>query len=524
MSERGDLVAIYGAIDEYVKREPERLAPLVSDFLVAYEDPKAVGWFDDLKAWSARFAPPFPEPLAALERLATPPESGRLAARRLLVMAALHRVAQATDDSPDSALEQLLARTLQVDGIARTPEADEPTVFKLVTNPDFFGSINDWAQMINAGVAMEVLDEALQVQAFIAPCTSWLVDVLTPGDPFPATELRTSFFIDKVTLAQASEVLEPSNWPGCDTFWVVMQRLSEDTDHTRHYHEVVSLDRNDPFNTWTAEAYLRFKPKNWTGGASVTYGLEPGIPNPQIDVDQGGLFVKEQGTGVVVDTTKRIRFTYPFNGPSLSVTMCALGYADQAEELVLCCARNHGGTPSVNTPSSGGTPSALPTSGGSTGPPPKPEDDAGARLKQTIDECMTAYKASYDKIQARKYKPDDFVSDMASSWRRYVRGAAAALELALKATTACGTAPCPPSGGTPSGGTPSGGTPSGGTPSGGTPSGGTPSGGTPSGGTPSGGTPSGGTPPHQPPPHQPPPHQRPPGPPAPPQTARGEAN
>jgi hypothetical protein len=444
MSERGDLVAIYGAIDDLVKRDPQGRAPAVADFLVAYQDPDAVGWFDELKAWNARLAPPFPEPQAALERLATPPESGRLAARRLLVMAALHRVLQATDDSPDPALEQLVVRTLQVEGIARRPDADEPTVFNLVTNPDFFGSINDWAQMINAGVEMEVLDEALQVQAFIAPCTSRLVDVLTPGDPFPATELRTSFFIDKVKLAQASEVLEPSNWPGCDTFWVVMQRLSEDADHTRHYHEVVSLDRNDPFKTWTAEAYLRFKGQNWTGGASVTYGLEPGIPNPQIDVDQGALVVQERGTGVLVDTTKRIRFTYPFNGPSLNLTMCALGYADQAEELVLCCAKKYGGTPSVNTPSGASTP---------------PADDAGARLKQTIDECMTAYKASYDKIQARKYKPDDFVSDMASSWLRYVRGAAAALELALKATTACGTAPCPPQGPAPPHQTPPGSTP-----------------------------------------------------------------
>ena len=242
-------------------------------------------------------------------------------------------------------------------------------------------------------------------------------------------------------------MLDPSKWPECDHFWVVMKLLSEDPDHTRHYHEVVSLDRDHPFQMWTAEAYLRFKRQDWTGGASVTYSLEPGIPNPQIDVDQGALVVQEKGTGVLVDTTKRIRFTYPFNGPSLKLTMCALGYADQAEELVLCCARDNGGA-SVHTPS-----------GGSTGPPPQPADDAGARLKQTIDECVTAYKASYDKFQARKYTPDAFACDVASSWFRYVRGAAAVLELALKTTTACATAPCPPPGPKPPHQTPPGPTP-----------------------------------------------------------------
>jgi hypothetical protein len=433
MSERGDLVAIYGAVDGLVKRDPERLAPVASQFLVAYQDPSAVGWYDDLTAWSARFAPPFPDPQAAFETLATPPESGRLAARRLLVMTALHRVAQPTADSPDSALAQQIARTLQVEGIARTLHGDGPTVYDLITDPDVFGSIRDWAQMINQGVAMGVLNEALQVQAFMAPCTARLVDVPTPGDPFPATELRTSFKIDNVTLAQASEFLEPANWPGCDSFWVVMQFLSEDADHTRHYHEVVSLDRNDPFHIWTAEAYLRFIRTDLPGRAAVTYGLEPGVPNAQIDVDQGGLVVQQQGTGVLVDTTKRIRFTYPFNGPSLQLTICALGYAEQAEELVLCCATKYGGTPTVPAPPEG-----------INAPPSQPGDDAGTRLKQTVDECVTAYKASCDKIKNRKYTPDDLVCDVASSWQRYVRGAAAALELAFK-TTACATAPCPPS-------------------------------------------------------------------------------
>lgn len=449
MSEREDLVSVYGAIDQAVVND-RGLQSVVAQFIPEYADDRAVGWYQDFLRWTAEIAGQshLPDYQRALGNLREP-ESAWMAVRRLHVMAVAARVGPIGFDTTQDDLDAMIERTLAVPRIAGPVVEGGTSLVSFLKDPANFAKIGDWSKMIQRGVAEDVLDSQLAVFAAVAPCSSELVEVPTPGDQFPATELTTTFTTSDVSFAQATRFLEPSNWPGCSSFWCLMTFLSEDADGRRHYHEKVSLDCHNTTvgGTWTAEAYLQFMPQTWSGGASVTYALEPNVPNTMIDVDEGYLIVQElPGGGVQVDTAKRIRFSYTFDGPALAVVMCALGYGQAAEQLVLGCAFQNKDDPNagsdlMSTPDPPAEPhmhhhapppATTGTPGGSSG-----VSDPGDKLKKILDECLTAYRKSCDKVMAKTYTADDLVSDVAGSWARYVRGAAAAVDLLAKAAAGC---------------------------------------------------------------------------------------
>jgi hypothetical protein len=45
-------------------------------------------------------------------------------------------------------------------------------------------------------------------------------------------------------------------------------------------------------------------------------------------------------------------------------------------------------------------------------------DEAAAAFEECIDETVEAAKASYKKVEAKSYKTDDLVQDIADSWIR----------------------------------------------------------------------------------------------------------
>src|SRR6478735_1177143 len=99
MSEREDLFAIYGAIDRAVAGD-RKLQDVVSKFLPEYNDADAIGWFDEFERWAGRIpgTSPLPEFEDALRNLAGQSTTGRMAARRLLVMAVAARVFDTNTD------------------------------------------------------------------------------------------------------------------------------------------------------------------------------------------------------------------------------------------------------------------------------------------------------------------------------------------------------------------------------------------------------------------------------------------
>ena len=221
-----------------------------------------------------------------------------------------------------------------------------------------------------------------------------------------------------------------------------MYRVSTTRSGHGIYHEVVSLDCHNPSTTWTADAYLEFALINIPTGARLSYALSDQYVNPLIEVDEGSITVQEDGSsGVAVKTVKRIKFNHPFTGPALAMVMCALGYGNIVEHLILDCAVQKADDFTAGTEfRSMARPPGDTTSTGRSGARRKRRDPGvdtlvpGAvdKVKQCIDNCAAAYTANYEKMTSGSYSADDLVAGMADMWSRSLREGAVMTDLAMK--------------------------------------------------------------------------------------------
>jgi hypothetical protein len=443
MSEHEDLIGVYGAIDRAVAAN---LAPAsqVALFLGAYRNGRAIGWFDEFEAWNRDLGmPPFPNLEEALDDLAGRPASGRMAARRILALAVAGRV---FPDLTHADASVSIQRALAVEGLTGSEDMANATEFvSLLMDPNEFPSLEQWAHLLETAVARGLLPSQLRAQADAPPCSGTLVEV-PPGDLFPAAELTTTFSTTALTLQQATRFLEPSNWPGCSSFWCVMEEIARTPTQTRIYHEIVSLNCRNKGNAWTAETYLEFALINMKDGARVSYALSDQYrtPNDLIVVDEGSLTVEQKGPAVRVSTVKRIKFNHPFTGPALAMIMCALGYNHVAEDLVFDCAAKTPDDPHAGTEFPGTTlPTFDPAHHGKArhrGPAGSPFDsvvtDAVAAFSRCVQDYAAAYSSVYDKMQAGSYRADDLVAGMAEMWSRYMRDGAVIADLAMRTARA----------------------------------------------------------------------------------------
>ena len=441
MSECEDLFAIYGAIDRAVHRDPE-LASQVAPFLPGYSDRGAIGWFDEFEAWTLERVEvsPFPDFELALANLAERPTSGRMAARRIHALAVAARLSpQLLASDANVSIEDALA----VEGIAGLHGEDGATTLVSMLTSDEFRSLEQWPQLIETAVDAGFISADLRVQAAAKPCSGTLVKVSTPGDPFPAAQFETTFPTTAVTLQQACRFLEPSNWPDCSPYWCEMDRVATTPTGTHIYHEIFSLDCDHPNRTWTVEAYLEFALIDLGAGAGarVSYALSDQHPNDRILVDEGSLTVQPVGAGVSVHTVKRIKFNHQFSVAALSMIMCALGYGEAAQHLVLDCAVQNAQDPNAGTE----FPGTAPPVGEPTGTPSEDAHrvadgdtvdrvmtDAVDKVKQCVDDYASAYTAAYEQMRSGNYKADDVVANMADMWSRYLRDGAVIADLAMR--------------------------------------------------------------------------------------------
>jgi hypothetical protein len=261
-----------------------------------------------------------------------------------------------------------------------------------------------------------VIDEALARQAipnsigmYPRPCAGRLVTV--PGIDGPVAALITEHETDEIEFDAATRFIEPVNWRKCmPNFWCDVRAIADPRlpEGERRYLEIVSThcgDKSQP-GFW-AETELLFNfmwlpDKQNPEAAVANYELAEGrpLPNDRIRVDEGTLVVAkvDGGPSLLITTTKRVKFSYPFVSEALSLIMCALGYADVAGDL-LACAAKHGKDPgAAGTDFPGVRPTAATAGAGARAAARSPVASgptrAGGLLQDTMDIWARALRDS----------------------------------------------------------------------------------------------------------------------------------
>jgi hypothetical protein len=183
-------------------------------------------------------------------------------------------------------------------------------------------------------------------------------------------------------------------------------------------------------------------------------------------VDEGTIKVTADTDHMLIETTKRVRFSGPIDAPSIAMLACGAGYGALAADFVSDLVATVGGaarevscvtdepqeTPLVEQPGEG-----QPSGG-------DPIDKAIGLMNQTVDECADAFKAAYARALQGRYKADDLAADMSGAFARNVQAWARMVNAATSLTSYMAsfrpgsTGPTGPPGPTPTGPTGSTGT------------------------------------------------------------------
>jgi hypothetical protein len=444
MSELNGLVGIYGAVDQVVQTNAESRAE-VSRLLPLYRDP-GLHWYEDFENWLRRNRgeavdprePLFPELEEALVGLAEIEPRGRMWPRRLFAIAVATRAFPEMRD-PGSKLGSHAVRALRAGPLDHSEKA-APALLELLaddrTLPNLDGTGPQdrsawWANLIATAHSDGLIADTTGM--FPRPCSGRLVAV--PGVAGAVAALKTEFVTEEIDFEAATRFIEPVNWERCmPYFWCEMTELGPGVLPGMHrYHEVVSTDcASNAAAAFRAETELDFNFMWLPEGATVAnaeaaltnYQLAEGRPWPGdlIRVDEGSLVVARIGPGpkrLMITTTKRIQFSFPFSSQALAIIMCALGYADVVGDLLYCAASN-AGAPDAGTEFPGA-------------PVPAPAAGAVPRSAHRTQACSPGGECPNAASQ--------LVQDMASIWARVLREGATAVERGTRGT---GTSPRTP--------------------------------------------------------------------------------
>ena len=416
MSEIEDQVSVFGAVDEALLRfadEPrvlEEVLESVAALLGPYRD-GALGWFPQFEAMVEESgADPIPPVERALTRMAEEEPEGLLRSRRLLALAALARADARYRDYEDR--RPLLVRALQ----PLTREEDfgqADRLLEVLSDPGW--GLDQWGEM---AVAVELLDDQTAGQT-VPPCSGELVWAGRPGDRDPVPVLQTHFCLPDLRIEDLKRYLDPANWPTCNPLWKRMTQCNPG-EYPPQYLEVISLAR-ERGSAWELRTCLTFTTRNLTPDGSVVaveYRLceeRPPEDNRRVSVDEGTIVARQRGNDVCIDTSKKVQFATPIDGPALAMVVCALGWNAHAQAMVYTCI--HGGkVPKAEWPDTG----EIPKHG--LGPDPADVlDELVDVTTSCLKECAGAYRDWYEKAMSGTYGPGDYVRSMADMWARAAR-------------------------------------------------------------------------------------------------------
>ncbi len=446
MGELRDLIGIYGAIDRQVAKESEARADVSRLVHVYGEGDVPPQWFDDFERWTEELrtdkeGPPFPELEDALRDLGDIRPEGRMRARRLWVIALAARAFPELRDRTTE-LGRLARRALPVEGLQTADDEDGPAqrLFDLLADDSQLPAADDqapgtldewWSTQLATAFAEGLIADPLELGP--RPCTARLVRAPVPGGGVSVAALQTVFETDRLTFDQATRFLDPLNWPTCsDQLCCDMQDRGIQPSGVHRYHEVVSADCRYPQSTWTIQADLDFSFERIPDAVAIAdYQLSPG-PQPYVLVDEGSLVVEQIGTPnaptLRITTTKRVKFSRPFDPTALQLMMCALGYANIVEDLIYTCAipGKESGTPFPATAAAAGAKGDGPQAG-------VPIDVLVSRAAQVAEACIAQWaegvRSSYAKAAAGRYTADDLVQDLSRAWVETLRQGSAAMDL-----------------------------------------------------------------------------------------------
>ena len=451
MTEIGAIVGIYGEVDRAAQTDA-KLRTAVSQLLPLYADP-GLHWYDDFEAWLSGTRAEaeaeaegtlFPSLPDALHELADIEPRRRMRPRRLFAIAVAMRAFPEMRD-PHSELGALAVGALRVSALAGK-EKQALALHELLAEEESLPSIEGtpqelstwWDDLVAKADSEGLISSTTGMRP--RPCSGRLVNV--PGIVGEVAALETVFQTNEVDFDQAIRFLEPETWPKCmPWFWCEMKQIGAGPPPL--YKEVVSTDcAHKAGAAFTAETELDFEFR-WLGqkakppkGALTAYRLAPGRPEPGdlIRVDEGSLVVEKIRAGqrpLMITTTKRIQFSYPFSSEALATIMCALGYTEAVAELLCCAASGSkkggnpfpGGSTVENDPVSG----AVPVSGAAPG-------GVVAALSGCIEECAAALGDWSRRIAEGPYTTDELAQDMTNTWARVLRKGATAVEVGARAT------------------------------------------------------------------------------------------
>jgi hypothetical protein len=438
LSEIEDQVSVFGAADEALLRYADEPTVLesVAALLGPYRD-GALGWFRQFEALVEESgADPIPPVERALTRMAEEEPEGLLRSRRVLAIAALARADPRYRDYEDR--RPLLVRALQP--LSREEDFNQADrLLEVLSDPGW--GLDQWGEVVTE---VGLFDDETALQT-VPPCSGDLVWWGRPGDRDPVPVLQTHFCLPDLRIEDLKRYLDPANWPTCNPLWKRMDRRNPG-EYPPRYLEVISLAR-ERGSAWELRTCLTFTTRNLTPDGSVVaveYRLcdeRPPEDNRRVSVDEGTIVARQRGNDVCIDTSKKVQFATPIDGPALAMVVCALGWNAHAQAMVYTCMRRGKVPKAPWAPDSG-----VPECGGGL-------DPAGV-LDQLVDvttsclkECAGAYRDWYEKAMSGTYGADDYVRSMADMWARATRDMSqiAALGGRLGRSNPVGTRPVPPS-------------------------------------------------------------------------------
>ncbi len=451
MSELGDLVGVLGAVDDHVVAHPE-LIPEVGRLLRPYQH-GAAGWFPVFRRWLAERPRPADLPpveipdldealagLASLDDDTTEPQDPGL---RLLTIAVCGRVMPGYGPVGENAANTLGALT--VPGLAAGDGGRAERLLQLLTDTSEYPDASTWDAMMRAAVADNLIapDAAQPLR-----CQGEIVEVNVGDHDHPASAITTSMIATDLTFADASAVLDPTEWPQCCPIWCGMKPSPPDPDGSTCYEETIGLACPQTVLT----TCLRFTTQATPMIAVAAYQLHTPKAgchgDGEVLVDEGSIEVHDRGTlGVSVRTTKRVLFKSVPPGP-LSMFSCLFGYGDMGQLLVYGAARRHakgGETKKGGATKKGGSARAPKAKKKLPEPvdPPTREGTAGHDCNTLIHDVSTlakdfvrdtaaVYRESYAKVVAGTYTSDEAAADVSKAVRRTSRDLAKAVDLGVR--------------------------------------------------------------------------------------------
>jgi hypothetical protein len=450
MSERSALVAVLGALDTVIATtedasERQLMQERVAELIPHYGDPGAVGWYNRAFRGDAPLrthAEAKADLTAALRDLASTRDvqvsrepSARMLPSWIVAIGAVARAlpeyrppAGVTDFDPREYPEaEWATRALMVPGlVAAMPMGQIPTADELALARaqavDLLGRLADRHQLPSIFEYRQFREDNrmllhTQILSQPDPCDTELVVVGDPVTPDIAVALTTSVCVAGVTLTDAEQTfLKPANWASNEA-WCAMEA---DSQQPRTYLEIVDLDCTGSRSPLRVAVWLEFSELVARGDSRIiSYAIADGYenvaspsglrPNGAVTVDEGSIKVTRElvdgGEHLLIETTKRVTFTNPsFDESTIGILACAIGWGAMAldfvsgllaklagPEEVSCVPKDNdtGTAGSAHIPTTGGTGKAGATLGETL-------DDATALIKQSIDDCATAFKRSFE--------------------------------------------------------------------------------------------------------------------------------